>query len=115
MMAANIVVRISLRLYNHHQISSAIMVGGGDEIPTASRLWLIRYDALKSTPKANELPAVIGKNNFRTCKSYLARSTNIQRNRTFEKSDDLNMYTKYILCLLLRAQQTVEFSRDHKS
>jgi len=51
-MAANIVVRISLRLYNHHQISSAIMVGGGDEIPTASRLWLNRYDALMSTPKA---------------------------------------------------------------
>ena len=84
-MAANIVVRISLRLYNHHQISSAIMVGGGNEIPKASRLWLNRYDALTSTPKAKELPAVIGKNTLRACKGYLARSTDIQRNRTFEK------------------------------
>jgi hypothetical protein len=113
-MAANIVVRISLRLYNHHQISSAIMVGGGDGIPTASRLWLNRYDALTSTPKARELPAVIGKNTFRTCKEYLARSADIQRNRTFDKSVDFNMYKKYILCLLLRAQQTVELSRDHE-
>jgi len=63
-MAANIVVRNSLRLYNHHQISSAIMAGGGDEIPTASRLWLNRYDALTWAAKAKELPAVIQKNTF---------------------------------------------------
>ena len=90
------------------------MVGGGDEIPKASRLWLNRYDALTLTPKAKELPAVIGKNTYRACKGYSARSTYIQRNRTFENRADLNMYTKYILCLLLRAQQTVELSRDHK-
>lgn len=90
------------------------MVGGGNEIPKASRLWLNRYDALTSTPKAKELPTVIGKNTLRACKGYLARSTDSERNRTFEKSADLNMYTKYILCLLLPAQQTVEFLRDHK-
>ena len=90
------------------------MVGGVDEIPTASRLWLNRYDALTSATKVKELPAVTEKNTVRACEGYLARSTDIQRNRTFEKSVDLNMYTKYILCLLLRAQQTVELSRDHR-
>lgn len=91
------------------------MVASGDEIPRTCHLWLVRCDALTWEPKADKLQAVIKENTLRACKRYLGRSTDIQKNRAFEKMSTLSMYTKYILCLLLPIQQTVDFLREHRS